>query len=518
MQIQRSIGTISMVFAALGGIIGSGWLLGPYYVAKLAGPAGVFSWVIGGVMMMIIAMTFAELATLFPLAGGVVKFPQFSHGLLVSFTMSWIGWLSCLVVPPLETMAFLQYAANYFPSLVHEHTHTFTYRGIACAAVLLFLMSALNAVGVSIVAKANAAIVWIKLLIPTVVVVTLGIVSFHLKNFYNYPSFAPNGLKPILQALPAAGVVFSFIGFTPAIALAGESKDPQRVLPKAIIGSLFICMLLYIALQIVFIGVLNPDHLSTGWQQLNFAGDKGPFAGIAASLGLVWLLIILYIAAFVSPLGTALTYTTATARMNYAMSQNGYMPQAMLKLNKKGVPMNAIFLNFAIGLLLLFPFPGWREMVNFLVSAIIISYAVGPLSLTALRKIIPHQHRPFRLPAAYLVSFFAFYFCNLIVYWTGWDAVWRILLATLAGYLVFPFFRAQQKAKQLPLQLNSLFWLIPYFIGLAVISYLGDFGGGKHIIPFGLDFAIIAIFSAVIFSLANIFHNSPEELQRLLNE
>ena len=91
MPLKRSIGTMGLLFAAVGGIVGSGWLFGPYYAAQFAGPAAILSWVIGGALMMVIAMTFAELSSTFPLAGGTVRFLALSHGTMVSFSMGWIG-------------------------------------------------------------------------------------------------------------------------------------------------------------------------------------------------------------------------------------------------------------------------------------------------------------------------------------------------------------------------------------------------------------------------------------------
>ena len=103
----------------------------------------------------------------------------------------------------------------------------------------------------------------------------------------------------ILSALPAAGVIFSFIGYSPAIQLAGEAKNPQRAIPLAIIGSISICIVLYVVLQAAFIGAVQTSSLAHGWAKMHFIGDAGPVAGIIASLGLVWFLKILYIDAVI---------------------------------------------------------------------------------------------------------------------------------------------------------------------------------------------------------------------------
>lgn len=509
MQVKRSISNLELLFASLGCIIGSGWLFGPFYAAKIAGPASIVAWVIGGILMLLIALTFAELSTMFPLVGGIVRFAQFSHGTLVSFTMSWIGWVSCLIVAPLEVIAVLQYAANYLPWLVRteQGTHVLTSAGIGVAAVLLLLMCILNIVGTKVVMRVNTTIVWVKLFIPAFIVALLFYYGFHFSHIEKIEEFAPFGMKGVFESLPTAGIIMSFIGFTTAISLAGESAHPQRSVPLALIGSLVACIVFYVVLEFVFIGSIPPEWLNAGWGKLAFTGDAGPIAGIITSLGVTWLLFILYFDAIISPAGVALTYTTATARMNYAMSENGYMPRMMLNLNKAGVPVTAIIVNFVLGMFLLLPFPGWQSIVTFLVSAVVLSYAVGPLSLIVLRKTLPDHNRPFKLPAAFWLCFIAFYVCNLIVYWTGWDIVWHILLAICVGYIWLGFYKRTKHGREMDLQWKAAWWLLPYFIGLGMISYLGTFGGGIGVITLGWDFLVLAVFSTIIFFCAVRWHS-----------
>src|SRR4029078_6227915 len=164
----------------------------------------------------------------------------------------------------------------------------------------------------------------------------------------------------------------------------------------------------YLGLQVAFIGALHPSALSQGWQQVSFIGDVGPFAGLAEGLGLVWLVKLLYIDAAISPSGAGLIYVTSTARILYAMSQIGYVPRSLSYLNKQRFPIAAIFLNFAIGMLLFLPFPGWQAMVSFLVSGMVISYAIGPIALLSLRSAWPNEKRLFRLPFANIICVFAF--------------------------------------------------------------------------------------------------------------
>lgn len=502
MPLKRSIGTLSLLFAAVGGIVGSGWLLGPFFVAKFAGPSSILSWVLGGLLMILIALTFAELSTSFPVAGGSVRFLQLSHGPLVSFAMSWIGWLASVAVAPIETMALLNYAANYLPWLMKyvNGVHVLTTPGLVAAALLLYFLCVLNVVGVKVLTKTNSTVVVLKLLVPITTIILLFSLSFSWQNFTAH-GFAAGGLHGILAALPSAGVIFSFIGYSPAIQLAGEAKNPQRSLPIAIVGSLVICLVLYVLLQTVFIGSLPASAYADGWDRLQFAGDAGPFAGIAMALGLAWFAKILFIDAAVSPYGTALIYTATAGRMCYALAQNGFLPDFFLKVNRFGIPARVIFLNFVIGMFLFLPFPTWQNMMSFLVSSFVFSFAVGPLSLIVLRKTMPQQPRPFQVPAAQWFCLTAFYVCNLIVYWTGWTINSKMLIAIVLGYVVLAIYKQTRHGAHLDLQWAKAWWMFFYIGIIGMVSYLGSFDG-KGVIPFGWDFLVLAVVSWVIFELA----------------
>ncbi len=504
MNFQRTIGTPALLFSAVGGIIGSGWLFGPMYAAQVAGPAAILSWIIGGLLMIVIALTFAELASAFPVAGGMVRFAEISYGPLMSFTVGWMVWLSSVVVAPVETLALLQYASNYLPALVHKvnDAQVLTGQGMLAAAVIMFFMVLLNYHGARFFSRTSSVIVFIKLIVPILTLLILLFADFHSSNLTAAGGFMPFGWQSVLAALPLGGIVFSFIGYSPAIQLAAEAKNPRFAIPLAIIGALVFCILLYVLLQLAFVGSLKPEFLTQGWSKLSFPGEKGPFAGILAVLGFSWLVLVIYGDALISPFGTAFIYTAATGRVSYAMSQIGFFSDWFKKLNKHSVPMRAILFNYVIGLFLFLPFPGWQTMVSFIISCFVISYCIGPLALMTLRKTHPNQERPFRLPFAGFFCILAFYICNLLVFWTGWKTIYHLLVALAIGFLVFIYRGIRTHDKQAHWQWRTARWLLPYFAGLGVISYLGSFGGGMNVIKFGMDFIIMAIFTAIIYFVA----------------
>lgn len=504
MQLSRRFTPLTMLLLSINGMIGSAWLFGPMYAARIAGPSALVAWVLGGLATVLIALTFAELSSMLPVAGGMARFPQLSHGTLTNMIMSWIAWLSCVTMPPIEVQAMLQYASTYFPSLTHmiNHAPVLTHFGLLIATVIMLFLCFVNVASFKGLVRFNSLLFTFKMAVIFFTIFALIKTKFVFQNFTGVlPGMNTTDWHAILAAVASGGIAFAFTGFTHGIALAGETKKSQIAIPLAVVGSVVVCLLIYLGLQIAFIGSIEPNALVNGWHHLEFKGEAGPLVGIASILGLSLLVKLLYIDAVVSPGGAAFIYVTSTARTVFAMSKNGYFPPMFSKLNHKGFPVFAIGLNFILGMFLFLPLPGWQAMVSFLVSAVVISYAIGPISLLCLRLQLPNERRPFRLPFSNVLCALAFYSCNLISYWTGWNTIWKLAIAIGIGMILLfiAYVRGWVDKKQFGLR--SVGWLAPYLGGLFLISYLGSFGG-KGIIPFGWDFLVIAVFSVAILVLA----------------
>jgi amino acid transporter len=501
-SLRRDINLPGLLFASLGGIIGSGWLFGALYSAQTAGPAALVSWVIGGLAVLILALIYAELSSALPLSGGVARFPHFTHGSLVGFSIGWVVFLGYISVAPIEVEAALQYATNYIPWLTHSvnGVAVLTGPGYGIAAALLLVFVVLNLLGVKYMANTNTGIgIW-KLVIPTLTFIVLLSVAFHPSNLTAFGGFLPLGMKGVLSAISTSGIVFSYLGFRQAVELAGEGKNPQRNIPIAVIGSVLIGIVLYVLLQLALLGAVSPSSLANGWAKLSFTGAFGPFAGLATTLGISWLAILLYIDSVVSPGGTGLIYISSTSRLIYALAKNRYFPKVLTSLSERGVPVWSIIVSFILGLLVFLPFSGWQLLVGFITSAVVLSYGIGPIVLMSLRKQRPDMARPFRLGWAAFWAPIAFIISNLIVYWTGWQTDWKLFVAILLGYVVVSVIYAFTPSAERPkLNLSNGWWMIVYFAGLAVISYLGSFGGGLGILPFGYDLLVVAVWSLIIY-------------------
>ena len=507
--LHRHIGRTGLLFAGVGSIIGSGWLFGALNASKIAGPAAIVSWLLGGVMILLIGLTYAELGTMFPVSGGVVRFPHFAFGSFASYMMGWITWLAAASVAPVEVEAALQYASNNIGGLAHASAAsggnpvlTFPL-GYAVAVVLMALFCWINFVGIRAFAKANTPIVWWKLGVITLVIVAFLVTKFHGSNFSDHGGFTPYGWHGVFESIATAGITFSFLGFRQGVELAGESDDPRRNVPLAVIGSVVIAGVLYVLLQIAFIGAAPAGGLAHGWAGLSFTNDFGPLAGIAKLIGLSWLATILYIDAVISPGDTGLIYTTVTARISYAMARNGNAPRELAATTERGAPWVSLVLAFAVGLIFFLPFPGWQKLVSFITSATVLSFGSGPLVWAALRRELPDHPRPFRLPGGHAIPFLAFFSANMIVYWAGWNTNWKLFLAIVLGLILLVVAKLVDRDPLPPMSWHAGWWVLPWLAGLAVISYLGSYGdGSRGVFGLGVGALVTLALSVAVYAAA----------------
>ena len=527
-QLKRHIVVVGLLFASVGSIIGSGWLFGALNAATEAGPAAIISWALGGVLILLIALTYAELGTMFPLSGGVVRFPHMAFGHLASFSAGWITYVAVATTAPIEVEAALQYGTKYAP-FTTEHTvagetvHTLTALGYASAVVLMAVFVVVNYYGVRWFARVNTALVWWKLFIILLVIVAFFVTAFHGSNFHSH-GFAPQGVHGIFSAIATGGIVFSYLGFRQGIELAGETDNPRRNVPIAVIGSVLLTGVIYVLLQVAFIGSLDPSVLadSGSWDKLSFENDFGPLAAIATALGLAWLAVLLYIDAVISPGDTGLIYTTITSRISFAMARNGNAPRALERTTSNGVPMVGLILAFLIGLIVFLPFPSWQQLVGFITSATVLSFASGPLVHASLRQQVADHERPFRLPGGHVIPLLAFWGSNLIVYWSGWTTVWKLMVALLLGFVLLTVFVLSGQLKGQSLDVRAGAWVFPWLIGLTVISYLGNYpepaAGNQHVLNFGLSAGLLLLLSVGVYLMAYWFRLSPEQAQAYIDE
>jgi amino acid transporter len=519
-HLRRDIGLVGMIWASEGSIIGSGWLFGALFAAQAAGTAALVSWVIGAAAIIVLAVVHAELGAAYPVAGGTGRFPHYAFGTIAGASFGWFSWLQAVTVAPIEVMATLNYASVHQPWLQHAKNQL-TPAGYAVAVGLLALFVVINFLGIRMLANTNSAATWWKVGVPVLTILVLAATHFHSHNF-GLNGFAPFGVRSILSAVSTSGIVFALLGFEQADQLAGESRNPARDIPRAVIGSILIGAIIYVLLQVVFIAALPHSAFAHGWSNLTFAGKAGPFAGLATTVGLGWLATLLYIDAIISPGGTGLIYTTAASRVSYGLSRNGYVPDIFERTDRRAVPWFGLLFTFIVGVVVFLPFPTWQKLVGFVTSASVLMYAGAPLAFGALRKNDPERPRPYRLPAGGFWSPVAFIVANLIMYWAGFDTLWRLGVAVILGYLLIGTSVWLKLNPRTPrLDFRAAQWLPVYLLGIGIISWQGGFcstgpastttcGAANHI-GLGWDILVIAIFSLVIYYWAQAVRLPEQE-------
>lgn len=533
--LDRGVGFLGLLWSSEGSIIGSGWLFGALTAASIAGPSAIIAWVGASLIIIVLALIHAELGGLFPVSGGTSRFPHYAFGSFAGATFGWFSYIQAASVAPIEVLAVIQYASTYsWGSTWYKADGTLSGTGILIAVALMLIFVIVNIIGIRWLARVNNTLTTWKVVIPVLTIIVLFATSFHGSNFSHGGGFFVKGqeVKAILIAIPAGGIVFSLLGFEQAVQLGGEARNPSRDLPRAVILSILIGGTIYVLVQVAFIGALDPKLLTQAGTWTNLANpghspglkalNAAPFYSVASVAGLAWLAAILRADAIISPGGTGLIYLTSGSRISFGLARNGYIPAAFERRSKRArVPIFGIIVTTIIGLLFLLPFPSWAKLVGVVTSASVMMYAGAPLALGALRLQKPDLPRPYRLPAGHIMAPLGFVLANMIVYWAGWSIYSTLMVVMLIGFALIALSYALNLNPDRPqIDWGAAIWVIPYLVGMGVISYLGQYPtpadgilggvgtfatvlvGGTQAIPFYWDLAVVAVFSLAIYYLA----------------
>jgi amino acid transporter len=461
---------------------------------------------------------------MYPVSGGTARFPHYAFGGVAGASFGWFSWLQAATVAPIEVSAMITYGQHYSfaNGWLNPKTSVLTASGIVVAVVLMALLTSINFLGIRRLATANSTATWWKVAIPLLTIFVLALANFHASNFTAANGFNPDKAHGILAAVSTSGIIFSYLGFEQADQLAGESKNPRRDIPIAIIGSIVLGMVIYIALQVSFLAALPSSAIGKTWSDtsshLYYTTFTGPFAQVATLLALGWLAGLLYADAIISPAGTGLIYTTGSSRVSYGLSRNGYVPTMFEWTNERGVPWVGLIAAFVAGCICFLPFPSWQSLVGLITSASVLMYAGAPLSLGVFRRRLPDAERPYRLPAAGVLAPLAFVVANLIILWSGWDTDWKLGIAILLGYLILVVSRVFHLNDKPPvLNWRAAQWLPPYLIGMGLIVYMSTFGP-RSWIPLWWDIVVVAAFSLAIYYWAMQVALSREQIEAMINE
>jgi len=482
-QLRKSMGFNQLLFMSMGAIIGSGWLLATLGAATVTGPAAIISWAVGGIFIIFIALSYAEISGMLPRTGGIVRYPVLTHGNFTGWLIGWTYWLSAITVPAIEAEAVVTYVSSQTKTgtLTKISAGVTTLKwpdGILFAIGLMLLFWVLNFFGIRLLSEVNRWVTWWKLIIPTLTFIFLFTV-LRASNFSSYHGFTPLGTSSIFEAMSTSGIIFAYLGFRQALEYGGEARNPQRDVPLATVGAIVIAMLIYVGLQIAFIGGLRwgAAHTHPGsWGALATSPwSNAPLYDALKAAGVGWLAsyaTVLLIDGGISPSGTGWIYLGTATRTNYGLSVHGMAPRPLQAMSRFGVPWVSTIVALVIGCVFLVPEPSWYKLVGFITSTTALTYIMGGMGLPVFRRYAPQLHRPFRLRWAGFWAPVGFLAAMLIVYWSTFSTLISVYAAVFVGLSLFAWYFVPMKgwAKPLPAALLGL-------IFMAAWVYLNIRGG-----------------------------------------
>lgn len=490
---------------ALNSLIGSGWLFGSGSAAKIAGPAAIISWILGAVIIISIAITYIELGSMFPESGGMSRYAQYSHGPLLGFIAAWANWISLVTLVPMEAVAAVQYMSSWpwsWANWTHRYMNNgeITTKGLLVVFLFMVIFTLINYWSVKIMTHFTNLISIFKIALPTLTVIVLVLSGFHSQNFgSNIHEFMPYGTRSIFEATSVSGIIMSYDAFQTVINMGGELKNPRKNIVRGVIISMLITTAIYVLLQVTFIGAIEPSTLQkVGWHGINFTS---PFADIAIILGINWLVILLYMDAFVSPFGTGVAFVATASRALGAMTHTKHLPSWLGRLNRKYmIPRFAMIADLILAVILVSVFRNWNLLATVIAAATLIAYLTGPVTTIALRKIAPNLKRPFGPKYMVWLAPTAFVLTSLAIYWSMWPTTIQVIFVIALGLPVYIYYEIRYQHSNLKDQLKHAWWLIVYMIFISIMSYVGSTGfGGRDFIKYPLDFVVIIVASLLFY-------------------
>lgn len=341
-ELKRSMKSRHLFMIALGGVIGTGFFLSSGYTIGQAGPLGaVLSYLIGGFCMYLVMLCLGELAVAMPVAGSFQDYSTKFIGPATGFTVGWMYWLGWAVTVALELISIGLLMKRWFPDVS-------IWVWCLVFGVVLFVANAFSARGFGETEFwfSSIKVLTIILFIILGALAMFGVIS--LKGGEPAPFFSnftkdglfPNGIAAVLLTMLA--VNFSFQG-TELIGIAsGESEEPEKTIPRAINQTVW-RTILFFGLAITVLCGLIP------WKQAGVL--ESPFVTVFDKIGIPYAADVMNFVILTALLSVANSGLYATTRILYSLSKNGMASPIFAKVNRRGVPMNALILSMGLACL-----------------------------------------------------------------------------------------------------------------------------------------------------------------------
>ena len=455
-QLKKNLSALDLTVFGIGVIIGAGiFTLTGKAAAEFAGPAVVFSFAIAAFCCALAALCYAEFASTVPVSGSAYTFSYATLGELVAWIIGWDLILELMLGASVVAQGWSTYFVTFmdevglgWPAALGPTTDTgFSLHFNLAAFLLVAVLTLLVAAGIKESLRVNLVLVGIKLFIVLFVIVA----GISLIKGANYEPFVPPAADPVsadgltqplfqwlfgikaqtfgvLGVVSAASVVFfAYIGFDVVATTAEEARNPQKDLPRGIIGSLAICTVLYMAVALVITGMVKYDKIDTEAALANAfkAYGKDGFATLISAGAVAGLTTVV------------MTLMIGAVRVLFAMSRDGLLPHGFGRVNKRtGTPVRVtLLIGSVVAVVASFtPIGKLEEMVNI---GTLSAFALVSLAVPVLRKSRPDLERSFRVPLSPFLPVLAALVCVYLMLNLSLETWLRFLVWMALGFVIY---------------------------------------------------------------------------------
>lgn len=419
--LRKTLGSLSLFLLGLGAIIGTG-IFGMTGVAavNMSGPAVVLSYALAGITAIFIALNYTEIAAMIPTSGGAYSYSFVAFGELTAWIVAWMMILYFLASASTVASCWSGYVVNILHEagvvIPKEFTKIPEFGGIINlpAFLISLLITFILIRGTKESAMINAVLVTIKI-IAIALFIIVAIPHFDLRHWFehNHPftqdllmssPFMPYGVSGVITG--AAFVFFAYNGFDSIASAAEEAKNPRRDLTIAILGSLAVCMILYMIVAALLVGIIpfqkiNPDSPIPSALSYNSHNIVSSFIAAGVVVGMLSVII---------------AQLFALSRIIMVVARDGLLPVCLTNVHKKyHTPHYSIL---ALGTIVAF-ISGFIpiELIGTLSSVgALFAFMIVCMSMLVLRLRFPNAKRPFKCPMPVLVSSVGALLCFILLF------------------------------------------------------------------------------------------------------
>lgn len=430
--LKKVLGAFELTMLGIGAIIGTGiFVLTGVAAADYAGPALILSFIISGIACAFAALCYAELSAMIPISGSAYTFGYVGLGEIWGWLIGWDLILEYCVAVAAVSIGWSGYIVNILNILgIHLPKALIAAPGSGGiinlpAILILALIAGLLLLGAKESAKLNNILVAVKI----AVVLLFIILGFKHVEPANWHPFMPYGWSGVFSG--AAIAFFAYIGFDAVATAAEEVKNPQKDLPKGIIGSLLICTVLYIVVSAILTGMVP---------YLDFKDNAAPVAYALSKVGIQWGSALVSVGAVCGITSVLLVMMYGSTRLFYALSRDGLLPKVFSQVSqKRGAPTKSIALVFIATALVagFFPIGKVAELTN---MGTLAAFVIVSLSVIVLRKSRPDLQRPFKVPFVPVVPILAVVFCLFLILQLPTFTKMAFLVWISIGFIVYVFY------------------------------------------------------------------------------